>query len=142
LQPIPGGTNVIASTVDFWLDARDDTADLVRATVEEITGAARRLATEQGCTVAVTAESVNGRVDFTADLRDRLARVLGDVPQVPTGAGHDAGILADHVPAGMIFVRNPTGISHAPGEHAEPDDCAAGVRALTAVLARLAGPTR
>jgi beta-ureidopropionase / N-carbamoyl-L-amino-acid hydrolase len=142
LQPIPGGTNVIASTVDFWLDARDDTAELVQATVEEITGAARRLAAEQGCTVAVTAESVNGRVDFAADLRDRLARVLGDVPQVPTGAGHDAGILAAQVPAGMIFVRNPTGISHAPGEHAEPGDCAAGVRALTAVLARLAGPPR
>jgi N-carbamoyl-L-amino-acid hydrolase len=38
----------------------------------------------------------------------------------------------------MIFVRNPTGISHAPAEHAEPDDCAAGVRALTAVLRQLA----
>jgi N-carbamoyl-L-amino-acid hydrolase len=39
----------------------------------------------------------------------------------------------------MIFVRNPTGISHAPQEHAEPDDCAAGEQALTAVLRRLAG---
>ncbi len=39
----------------------------------------------------------------------------------------------------MLFVRNPTGISHAPEEHAEPDDCAAGVRALADVLRGLAG---
>jgi N-carbamoyl-L-amino-acid hydrolase len=39
----------------------------------------------------------------------------------------------------MLFVRNPTGISHAPEEHAEPDDCAAGVVALAAVLEHLAG---
>ncbi len=42
----------------------------------------------------------------------------------------------------MIFVRNPTGISHSPAEHAERDDCLAGVDALTAVLADLAGDGR
>ena len=41
-----------------------------------------------------------------------------------TGAGHDAGILANAgVPAAMLFVRNPTGVSHSPAEHAERDDC-------------------
>jgi N-carbamoyl-L-amino-acid hydrolase len=39
----------------------------------------------------------------------------------------------------MLFVRNPTGISHAPEEHAELDDCLAGVAALEAVLRELAG---
>jgi N-carbamoyl-L-amino-acid hydrolase len=39
----------------------------------------------------------------------------------------------------MLFVRNPTGVSHSPAEHAEIDDCAAGVGALTEVLADLAG---
>jgi N-carbamoyl-L-amino-acid hydrolase len=52
---------------------------------------------------------------------------------------HDAGILAVHVPTAMLFVRNPTGISHAPEELAEPDDCQAGVAALATVLGRLAG---
>ncbi|HVH21999.1 MAG TPA: allantoate amidohydrolase [Pseudonocardia sp.] len=140
LRPIPGGTNVIASAVELWLDARDDHDDQVRATVAEIAAAAHRLADERGCAVSVTEESASGRVDFPAPLRDELAQALGDVPQVPTGAGHDAGVLADHVPSGMIFVRNPTGISHAPEEHAEPEDCAAGVQALTTVLRRLAGP--
>ena len=55
-----------------------------------------------------------------------------------TGAGHDAGILAAHgIPAAMLFVRNPTGVSHSPAEHAEPPDCHAGAVALAAVLADL-----
>ena len=56
-----------------------------------------------------------------------------------TGAGHDAGILANAgLPAAMLFVRNPTGVSHSPAEQAHRDDCLHGVRALTAVLRDLA----
>jgi len=61
------------------------------------------------------------------------------VPALPTGAGHDAGFLAARVPAAMLFVRNPTGVSHSPAEHADLADCEAGVRALAAVLEDLAG---
>jgi N-carbamoyl-L-amino-acid hydrolase len=64
--------------------------------------------------------------------------VLGDAPLLPTGAGHDAGVLCAHLPTAMLFVRNPTGVSHAPGEHATDADCAAGVDALAAVLRELA----
>jgi beta-ureidopropionase / N-carbamoyl-L-amino-acid hydrolase len=57
-----------------------------------------------------------------------------------TGAGHDAGILAGSgVTAAMLFVRNPTGVSHSPHEWAERSDCLAGVQALTGALADLAG---
>jgi N-carbamoyl-L-amino-acid hydrolase len=56
-----------------------------------------------------------------------------------TGAGHDAGILAGAgIPAAMLFVRNPTGVSHSPAEHAERDDCLAGIDALALVLQDLA----
>jgi N-carbamoyl-L-amino-acid hydrolase len=76
-------------------------------------------------------------------LTGRLRTVLGDVPVLSTGAGHDAGILAAAgIPAAMIFVRNPTGISHSPAEWAERDDCLAGVGALATVLADLAGAER
>ena len=51
-------------------------------------------------------------------------------PVLPTGAGHDAGVLAARVPTAMLFVRNPTGVSHSPAEHADLADCEAGVRAL------------
>ncbi|MEV1206709.1 M20/M25/M40 family metallo-hydrolase, partial [Microbispora rosea] len=66
-----------------------------------------------------------------------VAHVLGGAPVLPTGAGHDAGILAGEVPAAMLFVRNPTGVSHSPYEHADEADCLAGVAALAAVLADL-----
>ncbi|OLF18889.1 allantoate amidohydrolase [Actinophytocola xanthii] len=137
--PNPGGTNVIASTVDVWLDARAADTARTRAVVEEIAVAARAAAAEEGCEVAVTEESYGDTVFFDASLRDRLVRGLGGVPVLATGAGHDAGILAARVPTAMLFVRNPTGVSHAPAEHAEPADCAAGVAALAAVLGELAG---
>jgi N-carbamoyl-L-amino-acid hydrolase len=60
---------------------------------------------------------------------------LGGVPDLGTGAGHDAGVLATSVPTGMLFVRNPTGVSHSPEEFAERADCLAGVAALAAVMA-------
>jgi beta-ureidopropionase / N-carbamoyl-L-amino-acid hydrolase len=137
--PNPGGTNVIASTVDVWLDARAEDTARTRAVVEEVAAAARSAAAEEGCEVVLTEESYGDTVSFDPALRDRLARGLGGVPVLATGAGHDAGILAARVPTAMLFVRNPTGVSHAPAEHAEPADCAAGVAALAAVLAELAG---
>jgi N-carbamoyl-L-amino-acid hydrolase len=82
-------------------------------------------------------------VAFNTALRDRIAGVLGTAgsarpPVLPTGAGHDAGILSAHLPTAMLFVRNPTGVSHAPQEYAEMADCLAGVEALAAVLRDLA----
>ena len=72
-------------------------------------------------------------------MRPRTNSIGPEVPLLATGAGHDAGVLATAgVPTAMLFVRNPTGVSHAPAEHAEPADCHAGVAALAAVLADLA----
>jgi N-carbamoyl-L-amino-acid hydrolase len=65
--------------------------------------------------------------------------MIDDAPLISTGAGHDAAILeAAGIPSAMLFVRNPTGVSHSPAEHAEPADCLAGVEALTRVLTELA----
>jgi beta-ureidopropionase / N-carbamoyl-L-amino-acid hydrolase len=139
LVPNPGGTNVIASTVDVWLDARAADDARTRDVVARITEAANSAAADEGCELTVTEESYGDTVHFDAGLRDELAGMLGGAPALPTGAGHDAGILAARVPTAMLFVRNPTGVSHAPAEHAEPDDCAAGVAALATVLEGLAG---
>jgi N-carbamoyl-L-amino-acid hydrolase len=87
------------------------------------------------------AESVSPAVAFDPDLRARLRAVLGGVPELSTGAGHDAGVLAARVPTAMLFVRNPTGVSHSPAEHAEDADCVAGIHALAAVLEDLTGST-
>ncbi len=134
----PNGVNAIASHVTGWLDVRGADEDAVRAAVADLTTeAAQDRAT-------LVEESWTGTTRFDPHLVDRLAAAVGDgngqdIPVLGTGAGHDAGILAAHgIPAAMLFVRNPTGVSHSPAEHAERDDCLAGVAALTRVLADLA----
>ncbi|MFF1871958.1 allantoate amidohydrolase [Streptomyces sp. CB03911] len=134
----PNGTNAIASLVRGWLDSRAADEATLQRVVEEITAAAVEHGGRDGVRVELTRESFTPVVEFDQALRDRLARTLGGVPVLPTGAGHDAGILASAVPTAMLFVRNPTGVSHSPAEHAEEADCLAGVAALAHVLEDLA----
>jgi beta-ureidopropionase / N-carbamoyl-L-amino-acid hydrolase len=125
----PNGVNAIPSSVTAWLDARGPLEDAVRAVVADVGTAAGADPVEESWTAST---------DFDAALRDRLATLLA-APVLPTGAGHDAGILsATGVPTAMLFVRNPTGVSHSPAEHAEPDDCDAGVDALARAIEALA----
>jgi beta-ureidopropionase / N-carbamoyl-L-amino-acid hydrolase len=136
----PGGANGISSAVHAWLDARAPSETTLDLLVSDIAAAARDAAAEQGVTLELRRESFTPAVEFDPGLRDRLTTILGSAtPVLPTGAGHDAGVLAARVPTAMLFVRNPTGVSHSPLEQASPADCAAGVAALTAVLAQLAG---
>jgi N-carbamoyl-L-amino-acid hydrolase len=139
----PGAANAISSAVSAWLDARAPDQSALDRTVGQIEAAARRAADVQGVGVGVRRESFTPPVEFDPALRARLAAALAaqgmQAPVLPTGAGHDAGVLAARLPAAMLFVRNPTGVSHSPAEHAEPADCEAGVAALAAVLAELAG---
>lgn len=135
IEAVPGGTNVIPSAVTAWLDARAETDEQARAVVADITS--RVQAAHTGCAATVVEESWTSTVTFDPDLTARLAHALGGIPALPTGAGHDAGVLAATVPSAMLFVRNPTGISHSPEEFATLDDCLAGVEALDTLLREL-----
>ncbi|WP_309072404.1 allantoate amidohydrolase [Arthrobacter sp.] len=137
VQPIPGGTNVIASRVDLWIDVRHPDDAVTASLVESIHGQAQKAAAFEGCAAALTRESVSGTVNFDGELQRQLQLAIPGAPGLPTGAGHDAGILAAHVPSAMLYVRNPTGISHSPEEHVEDDDADAGAVALADVLERL-----
>ena len=131
---VPGGVNAIPSAATAWLDARGAAEDAVRATVAAISAAAADV------DATVVEESWTPTTHFDADLISRLRQTLPQAPLLGTGAGHDAGILATAgIPTAMLFVRNPTGVSHSPAEHAERDDCLAGVDALAAVLTDLLG---
>ena len=131
----PNGVNAIPSGVTAWLDVRGADEPRVRAVVDDLAGDLGR----QRDDVRVTEESWTAPTTFDATLRARMARILGDPPIIPTGAGHDAGILAAAgIRSAMVFVRNPTGVSHSPLEHAEREDCLSGVTALAAVVADLA----
>ncbi|GAA3692147.1 allantoate amidohydrolase [Terrabacter ginsenosidimutans] len=129
---VPGGVNAIASRVTAWLDARGQSEHVVHAAVDAVSSEAARL----GATT--TQESWTPTTTFDPRLVERLHGILPDAPMLGTGAGHDAGILATHgVPSAMLFVRNPTGVSHSPSESASLEDCHHGVTALTAVVTEL-----
>jgi N-carbamoyl-L-amino-acid hydrolase len=136
IHPTPGGTNVIASTVQLWLDVRGESAVTTANIVDSIVAAVRDEAAAENCTVIVQRESMVDRVNFDAALGLELSELLA-APVIPTGAGHDAGVFSAHVPTAMLFVRNPSGISHAPEEHADPADCLVGIDALADVLENL-----
>ena len=119
----PGAVNAVPGLVSAWIDARGSDESRVRSMIH-------------GLGVAVVEESWTASTPFDIHLTQALSATLGgDVPLLPSGAGHDAGVLAlAGVPTAMILVRNPSGISHAPGEYAESEDVAIGVSALAAVL--------
>ncbi|WP_240677164.1 allantoate amidohydrolase [Actinacidiphila soli] len=135
----PNGVNAIPSLVRGWLDSRAPDQTSLDTVVTGIEKAAREYAQAHGVELDVVRESFTPLIEFEHALRDELARILGKetgltVPVLGTGAGHDAGILSATVPTAMLFVRNPTGISHSPAEYAAEDDCVAGVTALADVL--------
>lgn len=129
ITAFPGGSNVIPSSVMLTLDVRAGSDDQTRALVSEIS---RRVGAE-----SFVENSWSPEVRFDPHLAKSISELVGQVPILPTGAGHDAGILSAVVPTAMVFVRNPTGISHAPEEHADLDDCIAGVDALEKVVRSL-----
>ncbi|MEE1668165.1 allantoate amidohydrolase [Streptomyces sp. WAC07094] len=137
----PNGVNAIPSLVRGWLDSRAADQESLDTVLSGIEKAAREHAEAHGVDLDVVRESFTPVVEFDHVLRDELARILGreqerglTVPVLGTGAGHDAGILSGTVPTAMLFVRNPTGVSHSPAEDAAEEDCVAGVSALADVL--------
>ena len=126
----PNAVNAVASSATAWIDARGADESRVQAVIYDLRAA---VAVAGG---ALVQESWTPTTEFTPTVIDQLTAVLGsDVPVLATGAGHDAGVLATaSIPSAMLFIRNPTGVSHSPAEYAEDADCLAGVAALTAVL--------
>ena len=131
VEVIPGSTNSIPGHVALSLDVRALELETVSAMVSDLRdrfGEAR-----------FGLESSNDGARFDDGLRARLLEAAesrgiaaGDLPSY---AGHDAGILAPHVPSAMVFVRNPTGASHTPAESAAEPDCVAAAQVLCDALA-------
>lgn len=135
----PNGTNAVPSRVTAWLDARAETSPVLLGMLADIERLAVDRASRDGTEVVVTAESVSPEVAFAPALAERIATPHG-WPVIASMAGHDAGVLsAAGIPTAMLFVRNPTGVSHSPDELAGTADCLAGVEALADTLAELAG---
>ncbi|WP_298336210.1 allantoate amidohydrolase [Ferrimicrobium sp.] len=130
----PNAVNAIASKVHLWVDVRAENADRLERLAAEIGELAH------GYGGVLVNESLTPATVFDTALTAAIGSILGHPPVISTGAGHDAGILALHgIPATMLFVRNPTGVSHSPLEEADEEDMDAGVDALIQVIQGLSG---
>jgi beta-ureidopropionase / N-carbamoyl-L-amino-acid hydrolase len=131
MEITPGSTNSVPGQVAASLDIRA----LEPATVDEMLGELRGRFPE----ATFGREAANQGATFDAGLRARLEAAARDrgiaAGDLPSYAGHDAGILAPERPAAMVFVRNPTGASHTPSESAAEGDCLAGAQVLADALA-------
>ncbi len=124
----PGGANVIPSRVRISLDVRAPDAERLDALVAS--GRVRAQLSRRAC-------AVRGRCSAGVPRRDRRAKVCPLV-ELPSGAGHDAGILAAAgVDAAMLFVRSLNGgVSHSPDELSSDEDVLLAVDVLADALAR------
>lgn len=125
----PGGVNVIPGAVSFTVDVRAPD----RARLDELLAAI-------GLQPGLGTEPAVMGPDVVAAARAAVEELGLPVVELPSGAGHDAGILASAgVPSGMLFVRSQNGgVSHNPDELSSPEDIALAVDALTGALRRLA----
>jgi allantoate deiminase len=129
----PGGVNVIPGIVRCSLDVRHAADSVREAALQTIFDEATEIGKRRGVAVEATQYHAHPAVQFDKSLVNLAARAIADAGYEPLrmtgGAGHDAMILAPHLPAAMIFLRNPGGISHHPDESVGEVDVAAGLHA-------------
>ncbi|MCZ7642017.1 MAG: allantoate amidohydrolase [Pseudorhodoplanes sp.] len=142
IEASPGAVNVIAGRVGFTVDLRTATDALRHAAIAQIREAATRIAERRKLDVAFEIFHETATTPCDPRLQDMLQAAiedLGHAPlRLPSGAGHDAQVMAGLCPAAMMFVRCRGGISHNPAEHASPQDMGAAVAALAGFIARFA----
>ena len=142
IEARPGAANVIASEVVVTLDVRHaedgvQRLEAVRALVEAAAEAASRrgVTMEFVTTMEQAATPMSGEMTETLE---RAARRAGyPAKRMASGAGHDAMVLAERMPAAMLFVRSPGGVSHDPEERVLEEDVRAAIETVMAVLRML-----
>jgi allantoate deiminase len=121
-----GATNVIAGNVQLTLDVRHRSDEIRNRLVSELIGKAEGISKRRGLALrhsVLLSQAAVPMNEFLINDIDRAVRKSGCVPhRMISGAGHDAMILAEKIPAAMVFLRSPGGISHDPAESVDPED--------------------
>jgi len=138
----PGATNVIAREVRLSLDVRHRADEVRTRAVEDLVRHAKEIARQRRLSVDSKTELSQGAVamdPFLCGQIEEAMRKVGCEPhRMVSGAGHDAMILAERVPAAMIFLRTPGGISHHPAEAVGVADVAKAIECGLQLLDQLA----
>jgi allantoate deiminase len=137
----PGATNVVPGTVGLSLDVRHADDRVRQAAVQRLHRQAARVAAVRKLAVEWSISDDRQAIQFDNWLRDLLEVTLWEsghpVVHLTSGAGHDAMVLAQHLPSALLFLRCAGGISHHPAERVDVDDVAVALAAGHAFLQRL-----
>ena len=139
----PNLVNVVAARATLTVDLRNTDDAALAAAEAQLLMFCGELSEREGVTVTPRSLARFAPVDFD----ERMIALVEDVAgaqgftnrRIPSGAGHDAQMLARVCPAGMVFVPSRNGISHNPAEHTDDADLEAGANVLLHVVLRLAG---
>lgn len=142
LQVSPGQANVVPGAVTFVVDLRHTELEPRRQLGRRIAAACRAIAERRGLGIAIRTLQERPPVPMDDSIRALLtdaAKAEGVTPlDLPSGAGHDAQVLAVRCRAGMLFVPSIGGRSHCPEEATDPAHLALGTRVLARALKHLA----
>ena len=139
---VPNLVNVVPASATFTVDLRNtDEVTLVEAE-RRFAEFVAQTAKAEGCTVSIETLARFEPVTFddkVVDIVETVATDLGhSVMRMPSGAGHDAQMLARVCPTAMVFTQSQNGLSHNPAEYTSPEDLEAGANVLLHTMVRLA----
>lgn len=145
IQVQPGASNVIAGEARVTLDVRHKSDEKRIGARDALVRQAGEIAERRGLSLGRNVLMSQGAVAMDSFLAGQIEEAIQKTGSQPhrmvSGAGHDAMILAEKIPAGMIFVRTPGGISHDPAEAVEVEDVAKALECGLHLLDQLAGST-
>jgi allantoate deiminase len=138
----PNVSNVIPGVARVSLDVRHARDAVRNAAVEGLLTRAEAIATKRGLTLTRTGQLEQPAVPMderiTSFLTDAIEAAGFPIKTMPSGAGHDASVMAGRLPTAMLFLRSPGGISHHPDESVREEDVEASLLVARQFLQRLA----
>jgi allantoate deiminase len=142
IEAKPRATNVIAGEARVTLDVRHRSDETRLRAVKDLIGKAREIATRRGLSVTETTlldqRAVAMDPFLVAEIEAAICKSGGKPHRMTSGAGHDAMIVAEKIPAAMIFLRTPGGISHDPAESVAVEDVEKAIECGLHLLEQLA----
>ena len=142
IESEPHAGNVIAGVVSASLDVRHVDDDVRSSATTELLQKAREIASARGASFDAQSRLEQPAVSMDPALVGVLERAAAQAgykpPHMASGAGHDAMIIAEKIPAAMLFIRSPHGISHHPDEAVREEDVGAAITVGLSLLRELA----
>lgn len=143
IELAPNLVNVVAARATMTVDLRNTDDAVLQDAERRLQRHCDELAAREGVSITSRTLARFAPVDFDEHVIALVEEVAREqehaTKRMPSGAGHDAQMLARVCPAGMVFVPSVNGISHNPAEHTDDADLDAGANVLLHVLLRLAG---